>query len=77
MFVFPVPPFSICGSIFFKKTLPHTSAWIVCTRLRKHKWEDSAKVRIKYEQFAEYVNYYDNSVLFCENFQIIALNIAS
>ena len=39
-------------------------------------WEDTANVRIKYEQFAEYVNYYDNSVLFCENFQIIALNIA-
>ena len=40
-------------------------------------WEDTANVRINYEQFAEYVNYYDNSVLFCENFQIIALNIAS
>ena len=40
-------------------------------------WEDTANVRIKYEQVAKYVNYYDISVLFCENFQIIALNIAS
>ena len=64
MFVFPVPPFSICGSIFFKKTLPHTSAWIVCTRLRKHKWEDSAKIRIKYEQDAVFFNFSLKTTLF-------------
>ena len=60
-----------------KKILTQTSAWTICTRLRKLMWEDTANVRINYEQFAEYVNYYDNSVLFCENFQIIALNIPS
>ena len=63
--------------ILHKKTLTQTSAWTICTRLRKLMWEDIAKVHINYEQVAKYVNYYDNSVLFNENFQIIALNIAS
>ena len=47
-----------------KKTLTQTSAWTICTRLRKLMWEDTANVRINYEQVAEYVNYYYNRTLF-------------